>query len=341
MESGGFVEERKKEEKLNILTDGNDRVIDYMRLSVTDRCNLNCMYCMPEKNRSFLPNEEVLSWEEMYTICKIMSEIGIRKIKITGGEPLARKGVIEFINHIKRLPKIECVTLTTNGILLRDNLPKLKMAGIDGINVSMDSMDSKVYKKITGYDKVKKVLDSIKLSIEYSIPTKINCVVLKGINDEEIIEFAKLTKDYPIVVRFIEMMPLGEGNKFQSVSGLTVKKHIEGTMGNLYPVKDIYGNGPAIYYRGKGYTGSIGFINAVSQCFCSCCNRIRMSADGQLKLCLSHLDSWDMKKALREKQREEEIKTVLRQKLKQKPKSHDFQLHTKEHEVQSMWKIGG
>lgn len=341
MESGGTVEEKKYEEKTNRLTDGNNRVIDYMRLSVTDRCNLNCIYCMPKKDRSLLPNKEILSWEEMYKVCKIMSEIGIKKIKITGGEPLAREGVIDFIRDIKTLPNIECVTLTTNGILLKNHLYQLKIAGIDGINVSMDSMDCKSYKTITGYDSVKEVLNAIKLSVEYSIPTKINCVVLKGINDKEIMEFVKLTKEYPIVVRFIEMMPLGEGNHFQPISGLTLKKDIEMTIGNLNPVNDIQGNGPAIYYRGEGFLGSIGFINAVSQCFCSRCNRIRMSADGQLKLCLSHSDSWDMKKALREQKKEEEIKSILRQKLKSKPISHDFQIHTKEHEVQSMWKIGG
>lgn len=332
---------RGKEEITNILKDGNERVIDYLRLSVTDRCNLNCMYCMPEKNRSFLPKEDILSWEEMYTVCKIMSEIGIRKIKITGGEPLVREGVVQFISDIKKHLHIECVTLTTNGVLLNKYLPQLKMAGIDGINISMDSMNCQIYEKITGQDKVNYVLDAVKCSMENSIPTKINCVVLKDINEQELLEFAKLTKKYPLIVRFIEMMPLGEGNQFPSVSGVDLRKRLEQAVGTLFPVKDIKGNGPAVYYRGEGFQGSIGFINAVSQCFCSRCNRIRMSADGQLKLCLSHSDSWDMRKALRTNESCEKIKEELKQVLKKKPNGHDFQLHTKEHKRQDMWKIGG
>lgn len=332
---------RGKEEITNILKDGNERVIDYLRLSVTDRCNLNCMYCMPEKNRSFLPKADILSWEEMYTVCKIMSEIGIKKIKITGGEPLVREGVVQFISDIKKHLHIECVTLTTNGVLLNKYLPQLKMTGIDGINISMDSMNCKIYEKITGQDKVNYVLDAVKCSMENSIPTKINCVVLKDINEQELLEFAKLTKKYPLIVRFIEMMPLGEGNQFPSVSGVDLKKRLEQAVGTLFPVKDIKGNGPAVYYRGEGFKGSIGFINAVSQCFCSRCNRIRMSADGQLKLCLSHSDSWDMRKALRTNESHEKIKEELKQVLEEKPNGHDFQLNTKEHKLQGMWKIGG
>lgn len=323
------------------LEDGKHRTIDYMRISVTDRCNLSCAYCMPGKNHKFLPKEELLSLKELYRICKLVSEIGIHKLKITGGEPLLREGIEDFITQIKKLPGIECVTLTTNGTMLRKKLPVLKKAGIDGINISLDSMNPVVYKKVTGFNRLEEVLEAVQSCIALEIPTKLNCVVLKEVNESEIREFVKMAKQYPVIVRFIEMMPLGEGSRFESVSGVLLRKQLEQEFGVLYSAWDVAGNGPAVYYHGEDFKGRIGFINAVSQCFCAYCNRIRMSADGYIQLCLSHPDGWNMKHAIRSGMTDDEIKQKFITLLKNKPAGHDFNLDIKERKPHDMWQIGG
>ncbi len=274
------------------------RTIDYMRISITDRCNLRCRYCMPERIE-WLPKEELLSLEEIAEICRLASSLGIRKIKITGGEPLVRNGCDRLIGMISQIPGIDQVSLTTNGILLADYAESLRRQGLHAVNVSLDALDPDIYAQITGYHKLPQVLDGLHAMEQQQIPTKINVVLQRGVNDTECLALAELARHHAFDVRFIELMPIGHGKQLTCVSNTEVFQKLSDHYGTLLPDPDTHGNGPARYYTVKGFQRSIGFISAIHGKFCNSCNRIRLTATGDLKPCLCYQERISVKDALR------------------------------------------
>lgn len=321
------------------MRDHFERTIDYMRVSITDRCNLRCRYCMPE-GIEWLPMDEILTLEEIVEICRQASLAGIRKIKITGGEPLVRKGCAELIGMLKVIPGIEQVTLTTNGVLLAQYADELYQKGLDAVNVSLDTLDAAKYKEITGFDALHDVLRGISEIEKYPIPLKINTVLQNGKNEEDWQEIVELARDRALDVRFIEMMPIGHGRDFEVVSNLELLQKLKDRYGTVLPESKIHGNGPAAYYHIPHFQGSIGFISAVHGKFCSQCNRIRLTSVGQIKPCLCYEESISVKEAVRNGQTEE-IRRLIMKAVMNKPSGHCFENTATVTEKQEMAKIGG
>ena len=321
------------------------RKIDYIRISVTDRCNLRCIYCMPEKGIKLLEHEEILSYDEIIRLCEIFAEIGISKIKITGGEPLVRKDLSALIRGIKSIEGINNVTLTTNGILLEEAIDDLVKAGLDAVNISIDTLDEKMYKELTRLGSVDVVLRGLKKALTYkNLNVKINCVALKGKNDD-ISDIINLAKDNNVSVRFIEMMPIGLGKDIRGYNEDELKEFIENKFGKLTPYNKSLGNGPSHYYELENYKGKIGFISAISHKFCESCNRVRLTSTGFLKTCLQYEEGSDLRSLLRNNVSKEEIKEVVENTIYNKPKSHRFleiiKNDKKKLEEHGMSQIGG
>ncbi len=315
------------------------RKIDYMRISITDRCNLRCRYCMP-KDIELLPMGDLLTYEEILDVCEEAVSLGISKFKITGGEPLVRKGCISFISKLKSLSGVDQVTLTTNGILLKNQVDALKNAGIDGINISLDTLDKTKFKEITGFDQLDRVLEGIKAAVESRIPLKINAVLQKGINEEEWIGLMELARAYPLDVRFIEIMPIGEGDRGEMVSNVELLSKIKARYDKIVEDNTQHGNGPAIYYKIPGFQGSIGFISAIHGKFCGQCNRIRMTSTGEIKPCLCFDYGISVRDAVRGNDRNE-IKKILSTAIDRKPEMHCFEEKEDITEQKKMVQIGG
>ncbi|ABX41854.1 GTP 3',8-cyclase MoaA [Lachnoclostridium phytofermentans] len=332
------------------MIDQYKRSIDYMRISITDRCNLRCTYCMPEDVEK-LEHESILTYEEILRICKSASSLGIRKIKITGGEPMVRKDAVKLMANIKAIPGIEFVTLTTNGVLLEEHVEELAKIPLDGVNVSLDTLNTDTFKKITRRDEFLKVWNGIQKLIEAGIPTKINCVPQKGVNEEELMDIAELAVKYPVDVRFIEMMPIGYGKEFEPIKGEEIKSRIEAKYPNVVSQKKRRGFGPAEYITSNEWMGNIGFISAISHKFCSSCNRVRLTSKGFLKSCLCYGDGIDLMEALRSGASDEELTSLLSKAIEKKPLEHNFERHTHgsnsqvqdqdNMEKSEMFKIGG
>ena len=271
------------------MKDKFEREIDYLRVSVTDNCNLRCVYCMKEKENNFLKNDEKLTDDEIYKIVKESAKLGIKKIRITGGEPLVRAGIVNLIGRINNIPGIEEIYLTTNGILLADKLEELKLNGLKGVNISLDSLKEERFSKLTRLGKLENVLVAIDKAIELGIKVKLNTVIVNDVNKDEIIDFVNLTKEKPIDIRFIELMPIGIAINYKGVTNEEVLKVIEDNYTDYEKVVRSKSGGPATYIKLKGAKGKVGFISALSNCFCEDCNRIRLTPEGFLKQCL-HFD---------------------------------------------------
>lgn len=328
------------------MIDSQGRKIDYLRISITDRCNLRCIYCMPEKGIELLMHDKILTFEEILRIVKNVAILGISKIRITGGEPLVRLGIVKLIKDIKQTPGIEEVSITTNGILLEDYIDELIEAGLDRLNISLDTLKEDTYKEITRNGSLKKVLTGIDLAIEKGISrVKLNTVIIKGINFSEIMDFVRFSEEKHIDVRFIELMPIGEGSKFTPVSNDEIKRVISKER-NLTPFNNKIGSGPATYYKSPLSKGSVGFISAISHEFCSNCNRVRLTAEGFLKLCLFWDKGIDLKKLLRNGIDDERILEILTQAIFNKPAKHEMNgISLKEEDLdlekRKMFQIGG
>lgn len=325
------------------MLDKLNRKIDYLRISVIDRCNLRCVYCMPEEGVESIPHEEILTYDEILRICETVSQLGIKKIKITGGEPLVRKDIVNLIRDIKNLDKIEQVTLTTNGILLYDMLDDLYDAGIDAINISLDTLKEDNFKQITRRDGLEKVLMAIDKAYNLGIRVKINCLAIRDFNINELADIANFAKDREIDVRFIELMPIGFGKKYTQIDNDEILSILESNFGTFEPVTEKRGNGPAKYYKNKDMKGCIGFISAISHEFCESCNRIRLTSNGFLKLCLHYNKGIDLKAPIRSGISDEDLKVLIYDTIWNKPLSHKFG-HTngeKDIEVKNMVQIGG
>lgn len=324
------------------MRDSYGREITYMRISITDRCNLRCRYCMPEGVK-WLPAERILRAPEIGLICREAAALGIDRFKITGGEPLVRRDCPELIRSIKAIPGVRQVTMTTNGILLGDCLEQLKDAGLDAVNVSLDTLRADTYREITGFAGLDRVLDSIRRAVGQGFPVKINVVLQQGVNEAEWRSLAELAKKYPVDVRFIEMMPIGSGRKSGGISNtrlLAAVKKIYEAEGSVLPDEGEPGNGPAVYYRVPGFRGRIGFISAIHGKFCDKCNRIRLTAEGEIKPCLCFGKSVSVREAARRGDAEA-VRSRLREAVESKPEMHCFEIQEEVTEEKKMSQIGG
>ncbi len=326
-----------------MMLDSYNRSIDYVRISVTDRCNFRCVYCMPPGGVTYVKQEEQLSFEEIIKVCKALVKIGISKVKITGGEPFVRKSVTKLIKDIKQIDGITSVTVTTNGYYLEEVMDELVEAQIDGINVSLDTCDASHFNNITAKDSYDKVLRGLEKAINSPIPSiKINFVPIKELNMDQIVPIVKFAKEKSIILRFIELMPIGHGTKFTPVTGSKIRGIIEENFGRMKPITKALGNGPAEYYELEGFSGTIGFICAVSEKFCSSCNRIRLTSNGFLKTCLHYNKGIHLKEYLNNDISQEDLMTIISKEISQKPQNHGFNDKTQNNiEKKSMVQIGG
>jgi cyclic pyranopterin phosphate synthase len=319
------------------LTDSCHRPINYLRISVTDRCNLRCIYCMPAEGIKLLTHEGILSYEEIITVARVAADTGISKIRLTGGEPLVRSGLDALVAKLAAINGIDDISLTTNGILLKDYARSLQQAGLRRVNVSLDTLDPGKFESITRHHKLNEVLEGIAAAKEAGLdPVKINMVAMRGVNDTEIVDFARLTVTEGWHVRFIELMPFvqdklpGEhselekfGPQSQFIPTGEIKERLD-SLGKMEPYKSIQGNGPAKYFRLPGAEGTIGFISAVSQHFCYNCNRLRLTADGKLRPCLFNDNEIDLRGLLRGGAPSEKIKDAIIEAVKVKPLQHNL-----------------
>ena len=322
------------------MIDQFERTIDYMRVSITDRCNLRCRYCMPE-GVDLVSMKELLTYEELVRIVRAAADLGIKKIKITGGEPLARLGCADLIAQLKAIPSIEQVTMTTNGVLLKKHLPELLNAGLDAVNISLDTLDAKRFQEISRRDELASVLEGLEASLAAGLRTKINVVLQKDMNEDEWFSLAGLAKEKALDVRFIEMMPIGFGKEFNGISNETLREELRKRYPDLEDDSTVHGNGPAVYVRIPGWKGSIGFISAMHGRFCDRCNRVRLTAQGRLKPCLCYGETADLLPVVRGAHPEEELKKVLEEAIYQKPKQHCFEDPEQITEKGRMASIGG
>ena len=323
------------------MNDGFGRKINYIRISVTDRCNLRCVYCMPESGVDMVPHSMILTFDEITRLCGIFASLGVEKVKITGGEPLCRLGVADLVGDIKAIPGIKQVTMTTNAVELDKYLLPLYEAGLDAMNISLDTTDRKLYEKLTRRDKFDKVMENLRMADDFGkIPLKINCVPMS--RDQKLWDIAEIARDHNIHVRFIEMMPIGMGKEFPFLSRDEIIQMLESRYGKMTPSAEKVGNGPAEYFAIDGFKGKIGFISAVSHKFCSTCNRVRLSATGYLKTCLQYDTGADLREPLRSGMDDEEIREIIIQAIKNKPVSHHFEEQDESNdETGIMSQIGG
>ena len=317
------------------------REIDYLRVSVTDKCNLRCIYCMGEKDNNFLKNDEKLTDDEIYRIVKESSELGIKKVRITGGEPLVRPNLVKIVSKINSIPGIEEIYLTTNGILLADMIDELAANGLKGVNISLDSLNEERFNKVTRLGKLNKVLEAIDKSIALGIKVKLNTVIVNDINEDEIIDFVNLTKEKNIDVRFIELMPIGVAINYKGVTNEDVLKVISESYSDYEEVVRSKSGGPASYIKLKDAKGKIGFISAISNCFCEDCNRIRLTAEGFLKQCLHFDYGIDLKSKLRSGISDEELRKLIYDNIYDKPEKHLFLEKSDHKDLKFMNQIGG
>jgi cyclic pyranopterin phosphate synthase len=297
-----------------MMIDAYGRKINYLRLSVTDRCNLRCRYCMPAEGVPLLPHGEILSYEELFLVARTAVSLGIEKIRVTGGEPLVRKGILGFLSRLAGIPGLRQLVLTTNGLLLEELAEPLKSAGVQRLNISIDSLDQGNFLRITRRGDMARVLAGIAAAEAAGLPIKLNVVVMRGTNDREVVDFAALTVDKPYAVRFIEFMPSGAGEgEWRSL--VVPGREILDRIAKRFPFDEVDRGelaGPAKDYRIRGAAGTIGVITPVSGHFCGDCNRIRVTASGMARGCLFSREETDLKPILRGNDPSELGKTLLR-----------------------------
>ena len=322
------------------ILDSFGRSINYLRISVTDRCNLRCLYCMPPEGVPRISHNEILSYEEIRTVARAAAELGVNKIRLTGGEPLVRADLPELIKMLSQIEGIRELSLTTNGTLLKNCALNLKKAGLSRINVSLDTLKPDRFQYITRLGELKTVLEGIEAAKEASFePVKINTVVMRNINDDEILDLARMTYEDRWHVRFIELMPFKGATEFVPSSEL--RRHI-GLLGKLEPCPSITGNGPARYYRLSGARGTIGFISPLTETsFCSRCNRMRLTPDGKLRPCLLGEDEIDLRTPLRSGASTEELKRFILKAVASKPERHHLERGNVRVVKRKMSQIGG
>ena len=323
----------------NGLIDMFSRTISYLRLSLTDRCNLKCMYCVTEDEQkgclTKLSHGELLSYEELLRIVRVAVSMGISKLRLTGGEPLLRSNVMHFIDRLAEIDRLHDIRITTNGVLLEKYAERLVAAGVNKINISLDSLKPERFARITGVDCFDQVWRGIEKarSVGFS-PVKLNMVVMRGINDDELPDFAMLSRQTEMQVRFIEFMPIGSSsrwNKNTYMSSDEIKERIK-ALGELIPLSGLRTDGPASVFRlGRDALGKLGFISPISHHFCDRCNRLRLTSEGMLRSCLLHDEETDLRSVLRRGCSDEVIKETLLEAIRNKPKGHQMEERLKEH----------
>lgn len=332
------------------MKDGQGRQIDYLRISLTDRCNLRCIYCMPEHGVKSIPHESILTLEEVHKAIECASRLGIKHIRFTGGEPTVRKGLLGLIERTAQTPGIESIALTTNAILLPNMTADLKAAGLSRVNISLDTLDAEQYRFITRRGNLDDALKGVEAALSSDLsPVKLNTVVVRSLN-QDLLSFARLTVDAPLHVRFIEYMPIGSGEDCGGcgwgLDDVVPAKEIIETinmqaqsigLGSLQPTTATPdGWGPAQYYRLPDAQGTVGVISAISNHFCASCNRLRLTADGKIKPCLFSDTEYDIRSALR-KGNKEEVLSVFEAALSHKPSGHEHRVGTR----RMMSQVGG
>ena len=323
--------------------DRYQREIHYLRLSVTDLCNLRCRYCMPDGVVK-LEREDILTYEEFLRLAALFARCGVDTVRVTGGEPLVRKGVEQLVRGLKAIPGIRKVTMTTNAVLLEQQLPALLEAGLDSGNISLDTLDPALFAKITARDEFAAVQAGIHAALESGIPVKLNCVPQVGVNEGELEALAALAQDKPLQVRFIEMMPIGYGAAMPCISGPELLARFRRRWPELAPLPGAacaaLGDGPAVYYTVPGWKGDIGFIAAVHGKFCASCNRVRLTSQGFLRPCLASETGCDLRTLLRGGAADEELLQAIRETIWSKPREHHFGDNSMP-ATRGMYRIGG
>lgn len=323
------------------MLDRYGRVINYLRISVTDRCNLRCCYCMPEGVQD-VGMKNILTFEEIWEIVRTGVSLGITHIRITGGEPLVRKGCVNLIRGIREIPGVETITMTTNGVLLGNYGKQLKEAGVDGVNISLDTLDPEEFYKITGKRKLQEVLAGIRAAKTAGLPVKLNAVNRKELDPIPMVRYAQ---EENLPLRFIEMMPVGYGKKYVGRSNEELRETLEAVCGNAECMTNReelsrMGSGPAVYYQFSDLKVPVGFISAIHGKFCDTCNRVRLTAEGYLKLCLCYDEGEDLRRVLHEGEKEN-LRTIMEQTIFRKPAAHCFEHPAEMTETHEMVKIGG
>lgn len=321
----------------SVLTDLFDRTISYLRLSLTDRCNLKCLYCVPEEGGlPKLEHEDLLSYEELLRVVRAAVSMGMTKLRLTGGEPLVRRNVMGFIKQLAEIEQLRDIRITTNGVLLEQYAEELRAAGISKINISLDSLKPERFARITGADCFAQVWRGIEKARAVGFaPVKLNMVVMRGVNDDELADFAQLSRDTELHVRFIEFMPVGASSRWSKDTYLCSDKIKErlSHLGELIPVHRSDTDGPAAMFRlGAGAKGKLGFISPLSHHFCDRCNRLRLTSEGRLRACLLHDAETDLRAVLRRGCTDEEIRATLLAAVRSKPQGHRMEERLREQE---------
>jgi GTP 3',8-cyclase len=303
--------------------------ISYLRVSITDRCNERCAYCMPGELHEWLPRADVLTFEETWRVIRVAAQLGVSKVRITGGEPLTRRDVVDLVHGVTKIPGIRDVSLSTNGTLLGKFARELRCAGVKSVNVSLDTLDRHVYAQITGRDFLRQVLDGIEAAISAGFDhVKLNCVLMRGRNEDQLVALIEFAGARDLTVRFIELMPVSttevlSDDNFMSI--LQAKRRIESYFGDLIPEPTFRTNGPATYYQIPGRRQRVGFIGAMTNLhFCESCNKLRLTCDGKLRPCLGSYLEFDIMKPLRAGATDDELKQFFLDVVDRKPAQHDF-----------------
>ncbi len=330
----------EKVQGISPLVDQFSRTISYLRLSVTDQCNLRCQYCMPKEQqgaiaekRQFLPHSELLTYEELLRVVRCAASLGMTKLRLTGGEPLLRRDILYFVEELTRIEGVKQIRLTTNGVLLEKNAARLFQLGVRKLNVSLDTLQPAKFHKITGFDFFHQVWSALESALSLGFSIKLNVVAMRGINDDEFIDFARLAVKYPVQVRFIEFMPAGDAGSWQQKRFIAVADIIKkiGVLGELIPQQAQAQAGPAQMFSlhtDMGLTGRVGFISPISHHFCDRCNRLRLTAEGRLRACLLKDEERDLKALIRGNASDADIVAAIRNTIENKPKGHE--LHSTE-----------
>ena len=331
------------------MQDQFQRKIEYLRISVTDCCNLRCRYCMPAHGVKKLRHADVLTYEEILRDVRALAALGVRKVRLTGGEPLVRRDITRLVRGLKEIPGIETVALTTNGVLLAAMMDELLDAGLDAVNLSLDTLDGGTFFSITRRPMFGAVMEALtRLAEEERLTVKVNCVPIMGVNDEELTALAAIARAHPIDVRFIELMPIGCARTadYRGVPMDEVRAHLKDAFGALLPVgaaahEGAVPQGPAAYVRPAGFTGAIGFIDAMEHKFCHTCNRVRLTAEGFLKLCLYSNAGLDTRALLRGGMSDAQLADAIAHAVWKKPEEHHFDIDQETRDHRAMYQVGG
>ena len=326
------------------LVDAFRRPITYLRVSVTDRCNLRCVYCMPEAGLPWIPKPDILTFEEIAALVRAAARVGVRSIRLTGGEPLIRRNLDQLVAMIAAIPGIDDIALSTNGLLLAEQAPALGAAGLKRVNVSLDTLDGARFTAIARRPGLEKVLAGIDAALEHGLgPVKINCVLMRGTNDDELEAFAAMTRERAVHIRFIEVMPVEDNVDLQRDAWISSNEVLArlASLGDLHPVPNPHGNGPARTFAYENAAGTVGVISPLAHDYCDTCNRVRLSADGRLKLCLFGDHLIDLRTPLRNGEGEDAIVDLLRAAMHVKPERHHLQLGETSSMMRAFSEIGG